>query len=122
MKARFIYEKFIEDSDPIEDMGIGRGLIYDIRENPNEEGSYFFKTNNEKIKNLIRKYIQGISDNELNRFWAFTLNDIYDKIPMTYFENKNYKKIDKYIEQSIQAWSPLWMSMHGDKAIKKGIR
>jgi len=122
MRAYFIYEKFTEKSDPIKDMGVGVGLVYDIRENPEEEGEYLFKTNNEEIKKLIRKYIHGISDNELDRFWAFTLKDIYEKIPIRYFEKRNYKEIDKYIEQDIQSWERSWMGMHSDKAMKSMMR
>jgi len=100
-------------------MGIGINSIYNIEKNP---GEITFKVNHNKVHTLIRKYIKGINDNEIERFMAFQFNNIIDEIPTSYFRNKNYKAIDKYIEQGIKNHSSSWMQLHSDEAIKRGLR
>jgi len=122
MRAKFINEKFQEKSDPIKDMGIGAHLIYDITDDENDPENFNFKFEIDAVVALIKKYIKGISDNEINRFWAFQLQDIINEIPTKYFENKDYAELDKYIERGIQSWERSWMGMHSDKAMRSMMR
>jgi len=122
MRAKFINEKFSDKSDPIKDMGIGSHLIYDITPDAEDGEGFEYKLNKDAATYLIKKYISGISDNEIDRFISFTLYDIINTIPITYFENKDYKKIDKYIEQDIASRKFTWMDIHSDKAMKRMMR
>jgi hypothetical protein len=112
-----LYERFEEDSDPITDMGIGMDhYVYNIE----KEGfdSYNFETNNEKIAKFIKKCIPDISKNEIERFVAFTMSDIYDNIDADYFELGDLDKLDQQIGRAIIHHSRSWMGRHSDQAMK----
>ena len=120
-KREYLLESFKEESDPIKDMGIGMDhYIYNIE----KEGydSYNFNTNNEKIAKFIKKCIPEISENEIERFMAFTLSDIYDNIDADYFELNDLDRLDQQIAAAIKQESRNWMSMHSDKAMKSFMR
>lgn len=121
MRARFINEKFKEDTDPIKDMGIGMDhYIYGIEKTA--DGSFNFKRNSEKLANLIKKCNPGISKNEIDRFWAFEMDEIYDEIEFLYFEDNNLKAIDSLIERGVEDHSRGWLGMHSDNAMRRGMR
>jgi hypothetical protein len=92
-------------------------FVYDIVQKPDKSFSY--KTNNPAIIKFIKSKISGISDNELNRFVTFTLNDIINNAPDLYFEKNELDKLQKHIEQDITSHSKSWMGMHSDYAIKR---
>jgi hypothetical protein len=96
-------------------------FINNIKPESNDKycNSFTFNQNIKNIIECIKKNIRGISDNEVDRFIAFTLQDIYDEIPDYYFREKNLEKINQYIEREIQSYSNSWMSMHSDNAIRK---
>jgi hypothetical protein len=113
-----INERFEEESDPIEDMGIGvNTIIYDIVDN--DHGIYHFRINNEKLLKIIREEFKyQITDNEISRFLAFDMEDIYQEIPMHYFEKNDLTGLDKYIIYKIKETAPHWLEMHGDEAMR----
>jgi hypothetical protein len=120
MRAKFIYEKFKEESDPIKDMGIGiNTIIYDVKE---KDGEISFKINDDKVHALLRKYIEGINDNEIERFMSFTFEDIINEIPIIFFIKLDIKFIDKHLERRIRDHSFSWMRVHSDEAINKGLK
>jgi hypothetical protein len=75
-------------------------------------------TNKPLIKEFIRQNISGISDNEIKRFMTFTLQDIYDDIPLWLFDNKDEKRIDERIKREIKNYAPNWMALNSDSAMK----
>ena len=83
MRAKLIYEKFAEDSDPIEDMGIGP--LYIIRD------SLALSIHTEDIKNLI--YVLAIEEDYIE----FNLNDPQaTKLFSRSNKKDNYPKFQKY--------------------------
>jgi hypothetical protein len=69
MRAKFIYEKFTEDSDPIEDMGIGQ--IH-------------------RIKKWLKQY--GITDYKINKNFSINVVNGVD------LRNRNLYKLPDYIQ------------------------
>jgi hypothetical protein len=112
-------EEFKEQSDPIEDMGIGvNTIIYDIQ--PDGEGGYNFKINHEKLLKVIREEFKyQITKNEIDRFLAFDMEDIYQDAPLYYFEKNDLEGLDKYIINKIKYEAPHWLGMHGDEAMTR---
>jgi len=117
MLSQILNEVFSEDSDPIEDMNIGEDHHY-IFNIAIEDMEITFNTNTKKLITLIRKNIPSISENELDRFFAFTMHDIYNKIPDRFFETNNLKEIDNIIEYNVKDYSYSWMGMHSDNAMR----
>lgn len=114
-------ESFKEESDPIKDMGIGTDhYIYGIE----KEGydSYNFNINTEKLIKYIKKCIPEISENEIERFLAFTMEEIYDSIDGDYFELNDLKRLDQQIERAIMQESRTWMKIHSDHVMKNMMR
>lgn len=121
MRAKFIYEKFKKESDPIKDMGIGVGLIYDIEKIKEDEDSYNFTINISAVKEFLRKHMPKITDNEIDRFMAYELDEIIKQAPITFFRENNEKALDRYIKNRILNISPYWLGIHGDEAMRKGM-
>jgi hypothetical protein len=111
MRAKFVYEKFIEDSDPVHDMKIGRQYLWkkEIEELEridstldifNKKYKKFCKNiiykQNEICKKVIPKIIYHMlkeliknnAKNELKTFEKICNGDLND-----YIENSNEKKI-----------------------------
>ena len=117
MRAKTINE-FKRGLDPRKAMGTGLGgiLIYNIRE---ENDEYIFSVDNEAIEKYIKKCIPSISKNEIDRFCAFTLQDIYDSLSLIDLKNKDEKALTDFIRQQIESRSRYWIGMHSDKAMNR---
>jgi len=118
-ESKFVNEGFTEESDPVKDMGIGiNTIIYNVK--PDGEGGYNFHINNEKLLKVIREEFKyQITKNEIDRFVAFDMEDIYQEIPMYYFEKNDLEEIDKYIISKIKYDAHHWLGMHGDEAMRR---
>ena len=77
MKAQFIHEKFIEDSDPINDMGIG----YDIELRTIKEADqdyYTLKTlSSKEIKSILLNF-EAYSHRDNLIFLGWTKEEVFD--------------------------------------------
>jgi hypothetical protein len=118
MRAKFINEKFEEKSDPLKDMGIGvHTIVYDIVDDG--QGIYHFRINSDRLLKIIREEFKyKITDNEIDRFLAFDMEELYQQIPDYYFEKNDLKRIDKYIIGKIRDVAPHWLGIHGDEAMR----
>jgi len=83
---------------------------------------FTFHQNNANIIECIKKNIYGISSNEIERFMAFTLQDIISEIPTYLFRDNNLEAINKYVERGIESWSKSWMAMHSDNSMRQMMR
>jgi hypothetical protein len=121
MRAKFIYEKFIEDSDPIQDMGIGIGKylskicklilekdtakqFWTIKFNNNSIEIYlnvpkvaedYKLKNNEDVHNYVKKIIDGIN---LKYTDLFTNINIHGKF--------SYRFIDPDTDEKVLSQAP----------------
>lgn len=117
MRAKTV-TKFERGLEPKKAMGTGLGTnwIYNIK---SEDDEYNFSADNDAIKKYIKSQIPNISDNEISRFLAFTLQNIYDNIPTMYLEKKDEKAVTDYVRQQIHSESTHWMGMHSDRAMRQ---
>jgi len=102
------------------DIGMGEIWIYDIE--ANDQGGYSFRTNNEEIIRWIKSVIPSISDNEIDRFLSFTMQDIYNRLPAYLLDKKAEKELTDFIKNEIRGYSGSWMGMHSDKAMGSIMR
>lgn len=86
-----------------------------------EEGGFDFQTNWTFVEDYVLS-IQNMADNEWRRWQAFGWQDIIDNIPIRYFIDKDYKKIDEFIESQIDNTIKSWYSIHNDKSMRMGFR
>jgi methionyl-tRNA synthetase len=121
----FMMEKLVRESISFErgispkkamDIGMGNIWIYDIE--TYDDGGYSFRTNNKEIMHWIKSVIPNISDNEIDRFMAFTMQDIYDKLPDYLLDKKAEKELTDIIKNEIRGYSSSWMGIHSDKAMR----
>ena len=91
-------------------------FIYNIKQNDN--GEFEFEQNNEQIIKLIKQNIPEISDNEIDRFMAFTFQDIIDNIPDYFYKQDDKQKINRLIKSEIYKASKHWMGMNSDRVMK----
>lgn len=99
----------------------GKYFLYNI-EPTKVDDQFTFDWNIEILEKFIKSHVSGISKNELKRYFAFTLQEFIDKMPSSYFENKDMEKIQKYLEKEIASSGKHWMGMHSDASMRKGMQ
>jgi hypothetical protein len=68
MRAKFVNEKFKEDTDPIHDMGIGLPVRYNLTIKEYENGDFNDAWNNESIQDLFLTRLHELTKNNKDLF------------------------------------------------------
>lgn len=97
-------------------------FLTNIRPDPEEKDTYLFNIDYEKLIPYIKELIPSISENEMNRFLAFEIDEIIEKISDFRFEKNDLDWINGQLKSGIQSVAPHWMGMHSDKAMRTIMR
>lgn len=90
--------------------------IYNIR--AGDDDGFDYDLNVKAIKKLVLKYMPTITKNELERFFAFEVEEIINDISILDFEENKISNINKSFESKVKKMSEYWLSINGDKAMR----
>ena len=112
--------RFEKKRDPKTALGINPHFIENIEKT--DEDEYSYKTNMDFLSKFLKKVMPSITDNELQRFYAFTWQDeILKDIPFSYFIRNDLDAIQDYCESAIRKIGKYWLQLHSDDAMRRGM-